>query len=196
MCSKDQPCGNCRPSSYNRSCTCTLVEVAINSIRTGKIRCSHLLENFSSLRVCHFLRPRLPPPPLWWRWPSFFCPQPPVGKGHLEFVKNFSRTSFSQMITNDFDFSLEIITARLCLAFLILFPIGVLRHSSSPSSSLSSELQKQISETWQVWCWVGAKRWPVSDRFKNELALYLDEDPNSSKYSSSVYLVLVDVSGR
>ena len=120
------------------------------------------------------------------------------GKGHLEFMTNFSRTrpSFSQMITNDFDFSLEIITARLCLAFLILFPIGVLRHSSSPSSSLSSELQKRISETWQVWCWVGAKRWPVSDRFKNELALYLDEDPNSSKYSSSVYLELVDVSRR
>ena len=121
------------------------------------------------------------------------------GKGHLEFVKNFSRTrqqaqSNTQMI--DFDFSLEIITARLCLAFLILFPIGVLRHSSSPSSSLSSELQKQVSETWQVWCWVGAKRRPVSDRFKNELALYLDEDPNSSKYSSSVYLLLVDVSRR
>ena len=122
------------------------------------------------------------------------------GKGHLEFVKNFSRTrqqaqsntQWSQTI----DFSLEIITARLCLAFLILFPIGVLRHSSSPSSSLSSELQKQVSETWQVWCWVGAKRWPVSDRFKNELALYLDEDPNSSKYSSSVYLVLVNVSRR
>ena len=121
------------------------------------------------------------------------------GKGHLEFVKNFSRTrqqaqSNTQMI--DFDYSLEIITARLCLAFLILFPIGVLRHSSSPSSSLSSELQKQISETWQVWCWVGAKRWPVRNRLENELALYLDEDPNSSKYSSSVYLVLVDVSGR
>ena len=79
-CSKDQPCGNCMPSSCNHSCTCTLVGVACNLIRTVKICCSHLLENFSSWPVYHLLRPRLPPPPLWWRWPSSFCPQPPEGK--------------------------------------------------------------------------------------------------------------------
>ena len=143
-------------------------------------------------------------PQIWSIWPIFPNDSESLPKVYYIKQKNseilsrlgVSGTSFTQMITNDFDFSLEIFTARLCLAFLILFPIGVLRHSSSPSSSLSSELQKQISETWQVWCWVGAKRWPVNDRFKNELALYLDEDPNSSKYSSSVYLVLVDVSGR
>ena len=152
------------PSSCNHSCTCTLVGVACNLIRTVKICCSHLLENFSSWPVYHLLRPRLPPPPLWWRWPSSFCPQAPGGNKIKNLWKTL-RASFTQAITDDFDFHSNIITARLCLAFLILFPIGVLRHSSSPSSSLSSELQKQISETWQVWRWVGAKRWPVSNRF-------------------------------